>query len=246
MWMLTTMLMLLGCNNFDSVRQADTIQAYETWITENPDSRYNLEAESRLEDLYIAKAKETALPGDWVKWRERFPESTRVKEVEQDMEISLFAWASKEDSVEGWQRFLELMPSKSSKWSKKARALREAKEWEPSLIITPVTIKDVNLAENPEGPMDGKGFYVDVTNTSQSTLATVVLRIDYLSEGGEALDSREWPVVAPRFPTPVAEEWMVPMGPGETRTWEWTTGDLPDQWSGRAHIKLVRVREQKG
>jgi len=47
--------------------------------------------------------------------------------------------------------------------------------------------------------------------------------------------------VAPSFPTPIEEEKKIPMASGETRTWEWTTGDLPDDWSGKVAVVPLKL-----
>ncbi len=112
------------------------------------------------------------------------------------------------------------------------------------ISIGPVEMEQVNLAENPEGPLDGYGFYVDVTNTGEKPIVSLTLEISYLNVDGRTLDRKFWPAVAPRLPggLPMAEGFSKPIAPGEVRTWEWTDGDLPEAWSKKVKVYPISIR----
>ncbi|MEC8423502.1 MAG: hypothetical protein VX000_06975 [Myxococcota bacterium] len=40
---------------------------------------------------------------------------------------------------------------------------------------------------------------------------------------------------------PMPREYYKPILPGETRRWEWTTGDMPTGWSKRVRVKPVDI-----
>jgi hypothetical protein len=62
------------------------------------------------------------------------------------------------------------------------------------------------------------------------------LRIQYLDGSGNPVGEGEWPVVAAQLPgnLPMPEGFDKPIAPGETRRWEWTTGDMPDGWAKKS------------
>ncbi len=121
----------------------------------------------------------------------------------------------------------------------KVAAYRDGMKW------TDLTIEPVNLAENPDGPKDGWGFTMQVTNQGDKTVTDLRFTLDYLGPEGQVLDSKEWPVVAKKWPLPIEEEKKVPMKPGETRTWFWSDGGLPEIWEKGARVYPTRISFQE-
>jgi hypothetical protein len=105
-------------------------------------------------------------------------------------------------------------------------------------------MEQVNLAENPEGPLDGYGFYVDVTNNGDAPIQYLNMQISYLDEKGTTLSRSKWPAVATRLPAslPMEEGFDKPIAKGETRQWEWTTGKTPDGWSKKVSVIPINIK----
>ena len=70
------------------------------------------------------------------------------------------------------------------------------------------------------------------------------LEIHYLDEAGQKVGSGSWPVVATRLPggLPMAEGFDKPIGPGETRQWEWTDGDFPESWAKKSKVVATAIQ----
>ncbi|RME23902.1 MAG: hypothetical protein D6798_12515, partial [Deltaproteobacteria bacterium] len=228
--MLPVVLSLSACRSpFATAQEQDTIEAYEAFLEANPNSPFVTQASLRLEELYLEKARSEKTLEAYDDYLARYPDGKlRDKAIEERRQF-LFEWASEQDTPEAWQKFLDEYPTGDRKLKQEARQRLNMAKHRDIVTVGPVSIEQVNLAENPDGPLDGWGFYADVTVGGDREVEKLVMEVAYLGADGQVLDTREWPVVAPALPgnLPVEEEFKIPMKPGETRTFEWTTGDLP-------------------
>lgn len=241
------MLLLLaaaGCDPYTSVAETDTIEAYEAWLRDNPEGPHTLKATARLQDLMLERARNSGAPGDFDAYLARFPQGAHAETARAERRSRLFRTAYEAGTVEAWERFLADYPKTHDDLATQARDGLAAARYAPSMTMTSVTTARVNLAEDPAGPLNGTAFRTEVTNIGDRTVTGWWLRIFYLDRAGGILDHDAWPVVeTPRgFPTPMPESASEPMKPGETRTWEWTTGDLPPDFSGNVRVQPMRVR----
>lgn len=240
------LVVLTACGEpFAAAQKADTIEAYEHYLAENPDGRFSIEANGRLEVLYLEKAKAEQSLEAYDVYLERFPEGAMRERGLAERESFLYSWAKETNTAEGWQKYLDEYPKGKKKQRQHARRMIKVHDYLPGLEISPVRQQQINLAEDPEGPLNGWGFEADVTNNGEATITEMRLTIQYLSPEGGVLDEREWPIVAEYWTVPVEESRKVPMGPGETRTWEWSTGDMPERWDRKAQIFVSRITLQE-
>lgn len=229
---------------FATAQKADTVEAYEQYLAENPTGRFHLQASSRLESLYLEKARAEKSLEAYDAYLARFPEGALYEKAITEREQFLFDWARHNDTLEAWEKFLAEYPRADKSRRGKAKNMVAVHGYLEHLAFTETKAEEVNLAEDPKGPKDGWGFFVDVTNNGPETINALWLTIEYLDAEGRALDTRDWPVVAPQFPVPMQEEYMVPMKPGETRTWFWSTGSLPETWSKQVKVFPSRIELQ--
>lgn len=235
-------LTLAACADpFAAAQKADTIEAYEQYLAEHPDGRFAIQAKSRLEQLSYEKARAEKSLEAYDAYLERFPDGALHAKALAEREEFLFEWARATDTLAAWEKFLDEYPKAQKERRNKARNMVAVHGYREHLTIGEPVVEQVNLAENPDGPKDGWGFSADVTNNGPETIASLWLTIEYLDANGRALDSREWPVVAPRFPVPMEEEHLLPMKSGETRRWFWSTGSLPDTWSQQVRLYPSRI-----
>ena len=234
---------LLACgDNFASVQSADTIEAYEEYLAANPGSRWEMQANDRLETLYLDKASKEKSLEAYDAYLERFPEGKLRSRALGEREGFLFDWAKHEGTEASWTKFLAEYPKADKARKKEAERMVEVYAYLGKVTLSDTRAKPVNLAEDPKGPMDGWGFEVDVTNNGDEVITDMRLMIQYLSEEGGVLDQKEWPVVAPKFPVPIEEEKKIPMQPGEMRTWWWTDA-MPEKWAeGKTRVKVTRIQ----
>lgn len=252
-------LLLLACfactDPFEEAKKIDTIEAWEAYISSGGSGRQKIEAEGRLEELMLEKARASKSLADYDALIARFPKGKQAKETNKERQTLYFQQIENENTAEGWQRFLDEYPrpkGDSALIADARRRLEVAKNAD-RFEIGQVEIAQVNLAEDPKGPLDGWGFKVPVTNKGDQPIESMYLRILLLDDSGKELIRREWPVVAKRMPGGLGmpDGFDKPMAPGETRVWDFTTGDAPEGWNQKVkvyanRIKLVGATEAAG
>lgn len=233
---------LSGCSDgFAEAKEADTIEAYQAYLATNPTGNRAIEADTRLQQLLIERARAVKTVEAYDAYLTAYPKGLFAKDAGDERRPVLWRWAEEQDTIEAYDRWLTEYTNAPTDERKRARRYREVAEYKDQLALSEVRMKQVNLAENPDGPLDGWMFEVDVTNNGEQTLKTLWLSIWYLNDQGTRMQKDAWPVVASRFPTPVVEEKKVPMEPGATRTWEWSTGDIPEGWTKQVHIRPTSI-----
>lgn len=238
---------LTACGpNFVDVQSQDTPEAFEAYIAKSgPTDPYYGQAVARLEELRLQAALKEGTVEAIDAFLAQHPEGKSQKRAEalEEREKALFREAEKTNTPKAWQRYLDEAKKAGKKRKAEARRRLHMAEHLDAVKLGKPRAERVNLAENPEGPLDGWGIYVDVTNTEKVALETLYLTVAFLDEQGQVLDRKEWPAIARALPgnLPVAEEFKQPMRPGETRVWEYTTGDLIDGWTGEVMVAPSHV-----
>ncbi len=240
--LLAALLFATGCEDqFDKAQQAHTIDAYELYLKENPDGARTLEANLALEDLYLEKARNDGTLEGYDAYVKRFPKGKHLEKVMEERKQFLFDWAAEKDTPEAWNTFLDEYKTGAKKLRTQAKQRLRMAENRDKVSGSPVEIEQVNLAENPDGPLDGWGFTADFTNNGDVAISYLMIEIQYLNDTGKAVKSEQWPAVAERLPgnLPMEDGFSDPIPPGASRTFNFTTGDLPADWSKK--VKLVPV-----
>lgn len=240
------LLLSAGCSDpFATAQESDSIEAYEKYLAENPSGAYRLQAEARTEELMLEKAREEKTLEAYDAVLERFPEGALKEKVTEERETFLWAWADEQDTVEGYQKYLDEYPrgTKTRKNREEARRRLKVAENKDRLEISPVTVEQVNMAKDPDGPLNGWGFYVDVTNVGDKPIQTLWLQVSLLDNDGKVIDIKKEPLVDTVLPGRgwAPDEFKAPLKPQETREFELTSGDMPADWSRRATIKPVSI-----
>jgi hypothetical protein len=239
---LACLVLSAGCgDDFATAQAEDTIASYETYLAANPEGRFEMQATLRLEELVLQDARAKATLEAYDVYLERFPEGALHEKALGERETFLYDWANLQNTAPGWQKFLDEYPSAGKKRKQHARKVLKVLAYADSLDFGEVTQKQINLAEDPDGPLNGWAFQVMVTNKGDKTIEALWLTIEYLGEGGVAFDKREWPLVAAYWPTPIEEERKLPMKPGETRAWDWSTGSPGELWSKEVRVIPTRI-----
>jgi hypothetical protein len=106
-------------------------------------------------------------------------------------------------------------------------------------------VKQVNMAEDPKGELNGWGVYAEITNTGAKTLEYVNVTVHFLAEDGTVLDRQDYPLVSMNWRTTATELQQTPIKPGEKRTWEWTFefAKAAEGWNQRVKVFPSGLRE---
>lgn len=234
--------MLLGCDNFDEVQQADTIDAYEAYLAEHPTGRWTLQASSRLENLSLEQAKETKTLAAYDTYLEKFPDGKLKERAMSEREYLSYDEAQAQHSIEAWERYIKDYPRAKRERKDRAKSSLKALKISKDLPMSEIRRSRANLAEDPHGPLNGWQFQIDLTNNTKEMIGRLVMTLVYLDDNGRPTMQKRYPIAARYWQIPIESEYRKPMMPGETRTWTYTDGNIPDDWSGKVRIYPALVR----
>jgi hypothetical protein len=237
---------LFGCSDpYGAAQQADTIESYEKFISENPNSPKVDLAGMRLEGLYLEKARRDKKLSSYDDYLQRYPKGKMRQKAMDEREAFLLGWAASEDTTEAWIQFLDEYPKAKKRVKRRARQRLNMTKHRGKVLLGQVKMDRVNMAEDPQGPLNGYGFWVDVTNQGKRPITRLDLEIAYLGPSGSPLGKKRWEVVHPgplhSDHTPMREGFSTPLKPGATRVWEWSDAEPPDHWTKKVTVTPVHI-----
>ncbi len=169
------------------------------------------------------------------------PEGEHVDDARTLEDESAFKEAEAAATAESYHSYLDAHPD--GKFLKIARYEYGEKLYLPKIAVENLRVEKVNLAADPEGPLNGWGIFADIRNGGDRILIEVELVIHYLDAKGASLDTDKWWAVAPGLlgmPTP---PYIVPpLPPEEARGLRWTTGDVPENWAETVRLEFTNLR----
>jgi len=240
-----TALLFTGCSDpYGDAQKVDSISTWETFISENPKNPKRSLAEVRLEELYLKAARDGKSLEGYDLYLKKFPKGNLVTTATKERREFLMDWARETDTPEAWEKFIAEYPTGNSKLKREAKRRLNMAKNKSAIEFGPIKMEQVNMAEDPDGPLNGYGFYVDVTNKSDKPIQRLNVQIAYLDDDGGVLKRASWPAVAERLPAglPMPEGFSKPIAPGEARQWEWTDGEMPKGWSKKAKVIATDIK----
>lgn len=235
---------LVGCADpYGDAKKADTIEAWEGYLATGPTGSNESMAMKRLEELLISRADESHSIADYDAVLTKFPKSTKKKKMQEGRANAAFAAAEADGSLEGWKKFLAENDFADSALKKRATAMVDVAAFAAALTIAAPTVAEVNLANDAKGAKDGWGFTSAVTNNGAVALEYANLELQFLGADGKKLKAVSYPIASRTGPggMPIEAALMPPLAPAETRTWSYTTGEVPEGWAEGKAVKLVLV-----
>lgn len=239
-WMIGFALFFVACDSesFTDIQKADTIEAYEGFAQRHPGSIYQPEIDGRLEELYLEKAEAENTREAWQAFLDKFPKSKKVEKAQAGLATFQFEEARKADNLDGWKKFLAEAKGISDDQRRLAEGRQKVLEY-GKLDVGAPTVKQVNLAEDPKGPMNGWAVDVDVTNSGDQPVSYLLLEVTFLGADGAELERARYPVVSTgnRMPHPEIEE--KPIAPAEVRKWSYMSAKVPIEVTPTATVRAV-------
>ena len=238
-----SLLLTTGCeaNALHEARMMDNEQAYEAFLQKYPEHQEAEWMRARMEELRFMKAKETGTSEALREYIISHPEGDHVETARTLEDELAFKEAEAKATIESYQGYLDAHPD--GKFVKVARYEFGEKQYLPKVGIENLRVEKINLAADPEGPLNGWGVFADFKNNGERTLIEIEVLIHYLDDKGTSLDTDRWWAVAPGLlgmPTP---PYIVPpLPPEEVRGLRWTTGDVPEGWAQTARIDITNLR----
>ncbi len=244
--LLWTGVVVTGCTDAEAWRKAelsDSADTYREFLEEYPDSEHAAEAIKRIEMQEYTKAVDLGTASGFGAYLEKHPDGGNADDARLNHSRLLFEEAKLECSAEKMNSYLSIYPEADS--AMLATHYVKVYEYADNIEIANVEVKEVNLQGKPDMPLDGHGFYADVTNNGDKTLTTLQIRMEWLSEADVVLLKRLWYVATPPLDMyPTSEEMQVPMKPAETRHFEYEFGRSvkPSYWDGKLRLRVHDIK----
>jgi hypothetical protein len=246
-------LLLAACADpYGDAQEANTVEAWEGFLKTEPSASQKMFAEQRIEEILVRRAEESKTVADWAAVLKRFPTSKDKKKyienkLNASMKLASMKLAEAANTEEAWKKVAEENPEADPAILKEARARADMAAYAAMLVIAEPVVKQINLAEDPKGPLNGWGIFTEVTNTGDKTVSYLNLDCEYLDAGGQPIRGDKWPVVGISGPGGVSmhDDFYKPMKPGEKRPWALTTGEPPANWGQKVKLTAVSVRFAK-
>lgn len=209
--------------SYSEVERIDTIEAYEAFLEADPDTFYRNPVEKRLEELYWDKAEKEDTLEAWAAYTKRWEGTTASHYPQALKKHAAFAWkaALADGSLGAVKGYVDSFGKADQVLASRAQGLLAALEY-GKLELTEPTFAQVNLAEDPKGPLNGWAVRVDVTNAGEAVLPFVRLSVEWQAPDGHELTTKDYPLCSDHWTMPATELQQQPLKPGEKRTWEWT------------------------
>jgi hypothetical protein len=254
--MLFLLATLMACGpSFKDVQSQDTIEGYEAFIAAAPSSPSAFTARLRLEQLYLERAETQGTLDGYDAYMDKYGDDPQAKLMEKAKEgREAFAYQSAVDAntAAAWQIYLDEYPKGQKKFKQEARRRLTVLEYVDNLEIGPAEIEGANMAEDPDGPLDGFMIRADMKNNGDKDIKSLNIAIEYLDAEGKVIETDKWPWVAPQAPgnIPIEEEWKVPVKSGEERVYTYmdTAPNAPG-WAKKVRlvpISIYFVEEEAG
>jgi hypothetical protein len=198
----TTLLALFACgpDPFNVAMDDGSIDTLRAFLVENPDHRLAYMAVSAIEKRYGEIAQESNTVEAWDNYMSRYPEGEHVRDGRQIRERLMYDIAAAENTPESWQAFLDAYQYSSTPLKDRAEQRAAVAPFLGQLQFGEVSVNPANLAENPDGPMDGYAVTADFHNTTGRTIEKLTVQIDFTSDNAGVIQSERWPLVADRNP----------------------------------------------
>lgn len=236
-------LALVGCeaNALHQARMTDTPEVYEAFLQKYPDHEEAEWMRDRMEELRFLKAKDAGTSAALAEYIVVHPEGAHVKAARVLEDEIAFKEAETAGTPKSYQAYLDSHPE--GKFLEQARYEYEERVYLDKILLENVRVEPVNLANDPDGPMNGWGVFADVRNAGIRNVVEVELLIHYLNAKGESIDTDRWWAVAKGLlgmPTP---PYIVPpLPPEEIRVFRWTTGDAHEKWDKKVRLEITNLR----
>ena len=245
-----------GPDPFDVAIADGSVEALTTFIQENPEHKLLYMAESALEKQYGERARAANSIEGWDEYLRRYPEGTEAEDGLRIREQLMYDRAAEANTVESWQEFVDAYKYSNTPLKERAEQRLNVAPYLDQLTFGEVSVEPANLAENPEGEMNGFLVTADFQNTTGKTIESLTVQIDFMSDNDGAIQTDRWPLVADRNPdrTGRTEEEKRPIRNNGRRTFSYLVeppgvryneGELDERWNNSATVTPVYVRFQE-
>jgi hypothetical protein len=224
---LTLLSLLPGCerNAMQNAEFANTAEAWEGFLEKYPAYEGAPDIRQRIDGLRFTRAKRDHNLEAYTGYLALHPGGSHKAEALASIDLLDYEAAAREASLPAFEGYLKAHPEGA--YAERARQAHARITYLPLITLGPSTVERTNMANDPEGKLNGWRLLAEVTNTGDRTLRVVELHVDIKAPGGKLLKSDKWWAVAPDLTIQAAPPGMrASLKPGEARMFDWTYADM--------------------
>ena len=264
--LLLSLTLFFACSDpYKEAQTIGTVEAYDAFIAEYASSSRVFEANMAIEKILTDKARESQKPEDFDVYLNRYegnpPTRSLYDKMVDERADARWTQALENNSVESYKLFITEYKTERPEAVRKARKRLKVAEYAKGLKLGPMEKIQVNLSDDPNGPLNGWQFETEFTNSGEKTLDSLLLRISYLNADGEVIKFKDYTAVgcgdycqrmfvfedkSYEKQDPDIARIRPPMKPGETRQFVKSTGDVPPDWSKQIKAEFVSIKFADG
>ncbi|MBM74977.1 MAG: hypothetical protein CMK59_06230 [Proteobacteria bacterium] len=245
--------LLIACtDSYKEALEKNTTEAYQQFIAENPTSVRVPEIQQRLETLLKEEARAAKDPALYKSYLDDYADITvdegEFKKFKNEYIDLIWKQTIETHTVEAYQKFIHKFKKSVPRKAKMAAQYIKVVEYEQFVSFTPVEIEQVNMANDPDGPLNGWKISADITNTGISKIEELKVRVNFLDAEGKVVSADEKSEDTKVIGVLAGREWATPdhqkppFKPKETRTWSYMTADIPAEWSKKVKVNIVKIK----
>jgi hypothetical protein len=247
--------LLWGCTNpFEVAQQQNTIAAYEQFLQENPTHSNASLAKIKIENLILAKARESHKLEDYDAYLEKYKEKKQsenyVSAFSERMEI-VWLETQKKDTPEVYDQFIKEYAYTQDTRVKTAEKYKKVAEYSKDIVMERIEKEQIDTSKSSSRnctaagtELNGWMFSTSFRNNTKRDIRYLRAKVHFLDENGSVLDSHSndntviiGDLHGRAHATPKRRKG--PFKIGEQRQWCYITGDIPSNWSKKVQIQLL-------
>jgi outer membrane protein assembly factor BamD (BamD/ComL family) len=218
---------LTGCerNAYQNAEFAGTAEAWESFLEKYPSNMSATDIRERIDGLRFSQAKKDGNIAGFKDYLTRHPSGKHEGEALAAIDLLDYEAAARESSLASFEGYLKAHPDGA--YVERSNEAHAKLSYLPKVTLGRATTTRTNMADDPEGKLNGWSLDAEITNTGDRTLRVVELHVDIKDIDGKLLKSDKWWAVAPDLTIQAAPPSMrASLEPGGVRTFNWTYSDM--------------------
>jgi hypothetical protein len=208
-----TLLFGTGCSKenaaFEQAQTADSIEAYEAFLRDFPDTTNAVTVQERLDQLYFDAAQNAKTVESYNKYLTTYPTGRHVAEVRGEYEKVMYRDVTKDGSRTGLEAFLKEFPD--GNYAQKAQKRLDEVAYYDKLSVSDVKVAKTTVTGADGMSQEGWEITGSITNTGDRPVDKVTMTVG--AKGGKG-----------------QETVSAPMAPGAAATFTVKTLESPEGW----------------
>lgn len=183
-------LALVGCSKegaaFKQAQEANSIEGYESFLQQFPETDNKMTVEQRLDELYFEKSKAEPTEESLRGYLAKFPQGAHSAEVRGELEGMAFKKIAETGDKAAFEAFVAEFPN--GNYTEKAKTRIDELGYGEKITTSDVKVTKVKVTTDA-GEVDGWEITGTLTNSGDRNLSALSVNVGPMGAGGVAFDA---------------------------------------------------------